>query len=68
MGGKQKKILEECKAFVKKIIQLFDRQCNSMHGEISGASELWCHQPSTLMIHGSETSKDSSGCIEIRYE
>ena len=40
MGGKQKKILEECEAFVKKLIQLFDRQCNSMHGEISGASEL----------------------------
>ena len=40
MGGKQKLILEECVVFAKKLIQLFDRQCNSMHGEISGASEL----------------------------
>ena len=26
MGGKEKNILEECEAFVKKLIQLFDRQ------------------------------------------
>ena len=60
MGGKEKNILEECEAFLKKLIQLFDRQCNSMHGEIINQSY---DVTDPMMTHGSETSKDSSGCI-----
>ena len=54
IGGKEKKILEECEAFVKKLIQLFDRQCNSMHGEIIKQSYDVTNPMMTLAPKGSE--------------
>ena len=34
IGGRQKKISEECEAFVKKLNQLFYRQCNGIECKV----------------------------------